>query len=44
MSRRGTAAACGNEEAVGRARAIGVSDFHPDRLVDLIGHNDITPR
>jgi 2,5-diketo-D-gluconate reductase A len=27
----------------GRARAIGVSNFHPDRLVDLILHNDITP-
>ncbi|MGW6060289.1 aldo/keto reductase [Streptomyces sp. NPDC055189] len=27
----------------GRARAIGVSNFHPDRLVDLIEHNEITP-
>jgi 2,5-diketo-D-gluconate reductase A len=27
----------------GRIRAIGVSNFHPDRLVDLIDHNDITP-
>lgn len=27
----------------GRVRAIGVSNFHPDRLVDLIVHNDITP-
>ena len=27
----------------GRVRAIGVSNFHPDRLVDLIEHNDITP-
>jgi 2,5-diketo-D-gluconate reductase A len=27
----------------GRARAIGVSNFHPDRLVDLIAHNEITP-
>jgi 2,5-diketo-D-gluconate reductase A len=27
----------------GRARAIGVSNFHPDRLVDLIDHNEITP-
>lgn len=27
----------------GRARAIGVSNFHPDRLVDLITHNEITP-
>ena len=25
------------------ARAIGVSNFHPDRLVDLIAHNEITP-
>lgn len=25
------------------ARAIGVSNFHPDRLVDLIMHNDIVP-
>ncbi|WP_427893627.1 aldo/keto reductase [Kribbella sp. GL6] len=29
--------------ADGRARAIGVSNFHPDRLVDLIEHNEITP-
>ena len=27
----------------GRARAIGVSNFHADRLVDLIEHNGITP-
>jgi 2,5-diketo-D-gluconate reductase A len=27
----------------GRARAIGVSNFHPDRLVDLIAHNEIVP-
>jgi len=27
----------------GRARAIGVSNFFPDRLVDLIVHNDIAP-
>jgi len=27
----------------GRARAIGVSNFHPDRLMDLIVHNDIVP-
>lgn len=27
----------------GRARAIGVSNFYPDRLVDLIDHNDIVP-
>jgi 2,5-diketo-D-gluconate reductase A len=29
--------------ADGQARAIGVSNFHPDRLVDLIEHNEITP-
>jgi 2,5-diketo-D-gluconate reductase A len=28
----------------GRARAIGVSNFHPDRLVDLIDHNEIAPQ
>ncbi|MEV6174177.1 aldo/keto reductase [Streptomyces sp. NPDC051954] len=27
----------------GRAKAIGVSNFHPDRLVDLIDRNEITP-
>ena len=27
----------------GRVRAIGVSNFLPDRLVDLIVHNDVTP-
>ncbi|MET8176876.1 aldo/keto reductase [Streptomyces clavifer] len=27
----------------GAARAIGVSNFYPDRLVDLIDHNEITP-
>lgn len=27
----------------GGARAIGVSNFHPDRLVDLIDHTEITP-
>ncbi|HET7399862.1 MAG TPA: aldo/keto reductase [Intrasporangium sp.] len=27
----------------GRVRAIGVSNFHPDRLIDLIDHNEITP-
>jgi 2,5-diketo-D-gluconate reductase A len=27
----------------GAAKAIGVSNFFPDRLVDLIDHNDITP-
>ena len=27
----------------GLVRAIGVSNFQPDRLVDLIDHNDVTP-
>jgi 2,5-diketo-D-gluconate reductase A len=27
----------------GRVRAIGVSNFLPDRLVDLIAHNEVTP-
>ena len=27
----------------GLAKAIGVSNFYPDRLVDLIAHNEITP-
>jgi 2,5-diketo-D-gluconate reductase A len=27
----------------GRARAIGVANFHADRLVDLIDHNEVTP-
>jgi diketogulonate reductase-like aldo/keto reductase len=27
----------------GKLKAIGVSNFHPDRLVDLILHNDVTP-
>ena len=27
----------------GLAKAIGVSSFYPDRLVDLIGHNEVTP-
>ena len=27
----------------GRIRAIGVSNFHPDRVMDLIGHNQGTP-
>ncbi len=27
----------------GRVRAIGVSNFHPDRLIDLIVHNEILP-
>ncbi len=27
----------------GLVRAIGVSNFYPDRLVDLIEHNDVTP-
>ena len=29
--------------ADGLARAIGVANFYPDRLVDLIEHNDVTP-
>jgi 2,5-diketo-D-gluconate reductase A len=27
----------------GLIKAIGVANFHPDRLVDLVTHNDITP-
>ena len=27
----------------GQVKAIGVSNFHPDRLMDLILHNDVTP-
>ena len=27
----------------GRVRAIGVSNFHPDRLIDLIIHNEVRP-
>jgi 2,5-diketo-D-gluconate reductase A len=27
----------------GLSRAIGVSNFHPDRLIDLISHNDVVP-
>src|SRR3989442_2147574 len=27
----------------GRVRAIGVSNFHPDRIMDLIIHNEIVP-
>lgn len=27
----------------GRARAIGVSNFHPDRVMDLIAHNKVAP-
>ena len=27
----------------GLAKAIGVANFHPDRLVDLIDHNEVTP-
>ena len=29
--------------ASGRVKAIGVSNFYPDRLVDLIQHNEVTP-
>ena len=28
---------------VGRAKAIGVSNFHPDRVMDLILHNELPP-
>ncbi len=33
------------EEALkaGKVRAIGVSNFHPDRLMDIIGFNDVVP-
>ncbi|HET9137933.1 aldo/keto reductase [Actinophytocola sp.] len=31
------------EFTASRAKAIGVSNFHPDRLVDLIEHNEVTP-
>jgi 2,5-diketo-D-gluconate reductase A len=27
----------------GKVRAIGVSNFHPDRLIDLIIHNEVVP-
>jgi 2,5-diketo-D-gluconate reductase A len=27
----------------GKAKAIGVSNFHPDRLIDLIVHNEVVP-
>jgi 2,5-diketo-D-gluconate reductase A len=27
----------------GKARAIGVSNFQPDRVMDLIVHNEVTP-
>src|SRR4051794_29944147 len=27
----------------GRVKAIGVSNFHPDRLIDLVLHNEVTP-
>lgn len=30
-------------QADGLARSIGVSNFHPDRLVDLITHHDVAP-
>ncbi|QGQ45762.1 aldo/keto reductase [Metabacillus sediminilitoris] len=29
--------------AQGKIRAIGVSNFHMDRLIDLINHNEVTP-
>ncbi len=31
------------ELASGRTRAIGVSNFYPDKLVDLIAHNEVVP-
>jgi 2,5-diketo-D-gluconate reductase A len=31
------------ETEQGRARAIGVSNFNPDRLVDIIEHHDVVP-
>jgi diketogulonate reductase-like aldo/keto reductase len=27
----------------GRVRAIGISNFHPDRVMDLIVHNKVVP-
>ena len=30
-------------EYEGKIKAIGVSNFHPDRLIDLIIHNDVIP-
>ncbi len=30
-------------QAEGLSRAIGVSNFHPDRLIDLIDHNEVVP-
>lgn len=30
-------------QSEGLSRAIGVSNFHPDRLVDLIAHSEVTP-
>jgi diketogulonate reductase-like aldo/keto reductase len=27
----------------GRIRAIGVANFHPDRIIDLILHNEVIP-
>ncbi|MFC9978371.1 aldo/keto reductase [Gordonia sp. NPDC127522] len=32
-----------NETALGRVRAIGVSNFYPDRYADLIAHNRVVP-
>ena len=32
-----------NLQQAGRVKAIGVSNFYPDRLVDLIEHNTVTP-
>jgi len=30
-------------QSEGLSRAIGVSNFHPDRLIDLIAHNEVVP-
>lgn len=32
-----------NALKAGKVRAIGVSNFHPDRLMDIIGFNDVVP-
>ncbi len=30
-------------QSEGLARVVGVSDFHPDRLIDLIDHHEVVP-
>ncbi|MDF3835374.1 aldo/keto reductase [Cupriavidus basilensis] len=35
--------AMGDALKAGKVRAIGVSNFHPDRLMDIIGFNDVVP-